>query len=93
MSSTWISIVLAVLAIALAAFCLYKIYTGTFSQAQIEGIETIKADASNALVRSAANKANIDLINGQLGVISETTDGFSAVAADPIDPSFPLPLS
>jgi hypothetical protein len=93
MSSTWISIVLAVLAIALAAFCLYKIYTGTFSQAQIEGIETIKADASNALVRSAANKANIDLINGQLGVISETTDGFSATASDPIEPSFPLPLS
>jgi uncharacterized protein YpmB len=92
MSSTWIAIVLAILAIALAAFCLYKIYKGTFTQDQIEGIDTIKSDASNACVRSAANAANIDLINGQLGVISQETDGFSAVANDPIDPSFPLPL-
>jgi multisubunit Na+/H+ antiporter MnhF subunit len=92
MSSAWISIILAVLAIALAAFCIYKIYTGTFPQDRVEGLDAIKADASNAVVRSAANSSNIALINQQLGVVSEATDNFTAVANDPVEPPFPLSL-
>lgn len=92
MNSTWVAIVLAILAIALAAFCIYKIYTGTFTQAQIEGLDAIKANASDAIVKSTANAANIDLINEQLGVVDEATSGFTSLAAAAVTPSFPLTL-
>jgi hypothetical protein len=92
MDTTWIAIVLAVLAIALAAFCIYKIYTGTFKQSQVEGVDEIANNASVALVKSTANDANIRSINRQLGVIDEATSGYTSLASSAVEPAFPLTL-
>jgi len=92
MNSTWIAIFLAVLAIALAAFCLYKIYAGTFTQSQVEGLDAIKANASAAVVSSTANAANIDLINEQLGAVDDATSGFTSLSGSAVTPAFPLVL-
>jgi multisubunit Na+/H+ antiporter MnhF subunit len=92
MNSTWVAIVLAVLAIALAAFCIYRIYAGTFKQDQVEGLDAINANASSAIVKSTANAANISRINEQLGVVDEATSGFTSLAGAAVTPSFPLTL-
>lgn len=92
MDSTWIAIILAVLAIALAAFCIYKIYTGTFAQSQVEGLDEIADNASAAVVRSATNASNVALINQQLGNVDEATSGFTSLAGAEVTPSFPLQL-
>jgi hypothetical protein len=92
MDSKWIAIILAVLAIALAAFCIYKIYTGTFAQSQVEGLDEVANNASVALVKSTANASNINLINEQLGAIDEATSGYTSLASSAVEPSFPLVL-
>jgi hypothetical protein len=93
MDSTWIAIILAVLAIALAAFCIYKICTGSFDKSQIAGLDEIEGTASAALIKSKSNAANISLINDQLGAIDEATSGYTSLADSAVQPAFPLALS
>jgi hypothetical protein len=92
MNTTWIAIILAILAIALAAFCVYKIYTGTFAQSQVEGLDEISGQASAAAIKSTRNEANITLINEGLGEVYEATSGFTSLASPEVEPAFPLAL-
>jgi uncharacterized protein YpmB len=92
MDSTWIAIILAVLAIALAAFCIYKMYTGTFKQSQVEGLDTIAESASTAIVKSSSNATHIRLINEQLGKVDEATSSFTSFADTEVT-RFPLALN
>lgn len=89
--NTWIAVILAIVAIALATYAIYKLF-GQFTISQVEGLEDIKASALAAEVQSSVNKGNINLINAQLGKVQVATTGFTSTAVAVVTPAFPIVL-
>lgn len=90
--NVWFAVIIAIVAIALAAFALFKIY-GTFPQSHIDGLDDIKATATAANTKAITNAANIKAINTQLGVVDTATSSFTAVSGAAVTPPFPIALT
>lgn len=89
--NTWIAVILAIVAILIAAYCMYKL-NGKFKMSQVDGLEDLKLSVVANGARSAANATNIAAINTQLGVVQTETSDFTSTAATEVEPAFPLVL-
>jgi hypothetical protein len=88
----WIAVILAVLAIALAAFALFKIY-GALPMSHITGLEALNTLVTAVNVKATTNAANIAAVNKQLGVVAVATENFTTLADAEVTPAFPITLS
>jgi len=90
-TTTILIIIAAVAALALAIWCLVKVYQ-PIKTADVVGLDEAIATGKSAYNNSLVNSTNISAINDALGAVAEATDDFTSLAAEAPTPTFPLEL-
>lgn len=91
MDAKWIAVILAIVALALAVWCIVRLYT-PIAQAQVTGLTDISNTSAAASALAITNAANIAAINDQLGEVADATTNFTSLAEAEVTPAFPLTL-